>query len=69
MTLIEAASTRKFKVKVHVNSRLHLPGEDGHGLLDVDADAGVPRLSAVIQKVVTRKHLLASCHALDVTKI
>lgn len=49
--------------------RLFLPGEDGHGLLDVDGDAGVPRLSAVIQKVVTRKHLLPAGRAFDVTKI
>ena len=46
-----------------------LPGEDGHGLLDVDGHAGVPRLAAVVQEVVTREHLLASRRALNVTEI
>ena len=51
------------------NNAEFLPGEDGHGLLDVDGHAGVPRLAAVVQEVVTREHLLASRRALNVTEI
>ena len=36
------------------------PGQNGHGLLDVDADVGVPRLSTVVQEVVAGKHLLST---------
>ena len=38
----------------------NIPGEYGHGLLDVDTDAGVPSLTTVVQEVVTSKHLFTT---------
>ena len=39
-------------------SKIYLPCEDGHGLLNIDRDICFARLSAVVEEVVAREHLL-----------
>ena len=45
-----------------------LPGEDGHGLLDVDHH-GPPRLAAVVEEVVAGEHLLPALAALALAEV
>ena len=40
-------------------SKIYLPCEDGHGLLNIDQDICFVRLPAVVEKVVAREHLLS----------
>ena len=51
------------------NNAEFLPGEDGHGLLDVDVDVVLPRLPAVVQEVVTGEHVLPSRHSRHLAEI
>ena len=37
-----------------------IPGKDGHGLLNVDTDVGVPSLSAIVKEIVTSEYLLTT---------
>ena len=39
-------------------SKIYLPCEDGHGLLNIDRDICFARLPAVVEEVVAREHLL-----------
>ena len=40
-------------------SKIYLPCEDGHGLLNIDQDICFVRLPAVVEKVVTGENVLA----------
>ena len=51
-------------------SKVYLPCEDGHGLLNIDQDIGFARLPAVVEEVVPREHLLPPSPAwLNLSKI
>ena len=44
-------------------SKVYLPCEDGHGLLNIDRDICFARLPAVVEEVVAREDLLPSSPA------
>ena len=50
-------------------SKVYLPCEYGHGLLNIDRDICFARLPAVVEEVVAGEHVLPPCQALHLSVI
>ena len=50
-------------------SKIYLPCEDGHGLLNIDRDICFARLPAVVEEVVAGEDVFAARHTLHLSQV